>query len=304
VVRTKIIAFAAALLTGAFVASAQEAGTPKVELFSGLDFSYRDILLDRQYTFLVHLTPGIKWHITPHTLFAASVAVPVINSYGDEFSRPYFNTLNISHQMKLGKVALKPSAGLFTMDRYGLDLKAMMPLTEWLALEGQAGYTGHFSTITGWQMSPLSHGMLLVGGDIYLKQWDTQMRLIAGQFLKADRGVYAEGLRHFTHTSVGVYLQYTDFNKVNARPYSGFNTGFKVIYALPPYRRSHIAASGKTRKVLWRPADAFRLTYNMNADAHSGKVYMTDPEQNERHGWFSPDILPWGNALIKDFSEK
>lgn len=265
-----------------------------IELFSGIDFNYRDILLDRPYQVLINLTPGLKWHIWDHLQLNAGFILPVINQYGEAYARPRIDVLSLSHQFKIKKIAMKPSVGLFTQERYGLDLKTMYPVTDWLALEGQLGYTGYMSMATEWFMSPLSRIMALGGFDIYLKNWDTQFRLIGGRFLKDDKGLYCEGYRHFNHTSVGLYLQCSDFNTNNGRQYSSVNGGFKIIIALPPYHRSH-------KKVQFRASDAFRITYNMNADPHSCKTYFTDSEQNERHGWFSADILPWGANNLHDF---
>lgn len=300
-VRTKSIVIAILLVASYISVSAQQVDTESstgqnacIELFSGIDFNYRDILLDRPYQVLLNLTPGFKWHIGDHLQFNAGFIVPVINQYGKSYARPRIDILSLSHQFKVGKLAVKPSIGLFTQERYGFDLKAMYPISDWFALEGQMGYTGYMSMATEWLMSPLSRVMALGGFDIYLKKWNTQFRLIGGRFLKDDNGLYCEGYRHFNHTSVGLYLQYSDFNSNNGRQYSSVNGGFKIIIALPPYHRSH-------KKVQFRPSDAFRFTYNMNADPHSCKTYFTDSEQNERHGWFSTDILPWGANNIYDF---
>lgn len=301
-VRIKSIISAIVLIAFSITVSAQnvdhESSTGQnacIELFSGIDFNYRDILLDRPYQVLLNLTPGFKWHIGDHLQLNAGFLIPIINQYGDAYARPRIDVLALSHQMKLGKLALKSSIGLFTGERYGIDLKTMYPVTDWLALEGQAGYTGYLSMASGWNMSPISRFLALGGFDIYLKQWNTQFRMIGGRFLKDDNGVYCEGFRHFNHTSVGVYLQYSDFNSNNGKNYSNINGGFKIIIALPPYHRSQ-------KKVQIRPSDSFRFTYNMNADPHSCKTYFTDSEQNERHGWFSPDIMPWGANAIYDFN--
>lgn len=67
---------------------------------------------------------------------------------------------------------------------------------------------------------------------------------------------------------------------------------------LPPYKRT-------LRKVNFRPASNFRITYNNQADEYANKGYFTDPEQNEREGWFDRDLLPWGpNTMPADFTIK
>lgn len=303
--RTKSIITAIVLIAANITVSAQQIDKQSlsgqnssiVDIFAGVDFNYRDIFTDKPYQFLINITPGIKWHIWDHLQLNTGFLIPVLNQYGEDFARPRLDVFSLSHQMKFGKLALKPSVGLFTQERYGLDLKAFYTITEWVAFELQAGYTGYLSMAHGWEMSPLSKLLAVGGVDFYLQKWNTQFRLAGGRFLKDDNGVYAEGMRHFRHTSVGLYLQYSNFNSSTERQHSDFNGGFKIVIALPPYHRSNKA-------VRFRPADNFRLTYNMNADPHSCKTYFTDSEQNERHGWFAPDILPWGANKIHDFDLK
>ena len=97
-----------------------------------------------------------------------------------------------------------------------------------------------------------------------------------------------EGFRHFKHVSVGVYASYSDKGKENA--------GFKVVMMLPPYKRV-------ARKLNIRPASNFRLTYSVEANNYMNRTYNTDPEQNEREGWFDRDLLPWGtDTMPPDFT--
>ena len=263
----------------------------EIELFSGIDFNYRDILMDSQYEFLINLTPGLKWHIGKHTMIAAQALIPIANDYGHYYKRPRINLLTASHEMcLLNKLALKPSFGLFTQERWGFDLKAMHPINQWLALEGEVGYTGFMSMADGWKMSKLNRIFATGGIDVFVPNVNLQFRIIGGRFLNTDNGFYFEGMRHFTNCTVGVYAQYSDIAVLS----DGYNGGFKVVMVIPPYKRKH-------GRVTFRPATNFRLTYNMNADPFSAKTYNTDPEQNERHFWFSPDILYWGANTIYDY---
>lgn len=67
---------------------------------------------------------------------------------------------------------------------------------------------------------------------------------------------------------------------------------------IPPYKR-------KRRTVNIRPASNFRLTYSIDGDAYANKMYTTDPEENEREGWFDRKALHWGsNTMEPDFTDK
>lgn len=67
---------------------------------------------------------------------------------------------------------------------------------------------------------------------------------------------------------------------------------------IPPYKR-------KTRKVQVRPASNFRLTYDIQGQGYAVKTYTTDPEENEREGFFNRERLDWGaNKMQPDFAIK
>lgn len=252
-----------------------------VELFAGLDFNYRDVMLATPYEFLINVMPGIKWHPWKHTLVAAQAIVPIVNDYGSYYKKPRLNLLAVSHEMKLlNKLAIKPSAGLFTQERWGLDLKALYPVSKYFAVETQIGYTGLFSMAKEFRMSKINRLFATAGADVFIPQKNLQFRLIGGQFLNTDKGFYFEGMRHFRLATVCAYFQYSD----KGMRANGYNGGFKVIAVIPSYHK-------RCGRVTFRPASNFRLTYNMNSDPFCNKVYNTDPEQNERDFWFSPDIF-------------
>lgn len=263
----------------------------EVDVFMGVDLNYRDIFLSKPYELLVNLTPGVKWNMGRQWQVAVQVLLPVYNDYGDYYKRVRLNMAVLSKEWYIGKkLFLKGSGGLFSYERYGLDAKLFYTVNSWLALEAQAGWTGFCSMATGWRASTPARWTALAGADVYLNRWNTQLRVRGGRFVYEDYGIVAEGMRHFTHCSVGLYAQYSKEG--------GRNGGFKVVMMIPPYKRRH-------RKVNFRPASNFRLTYNIQADRYANKMYNTDPEENEREGWFDRDRLQWGSNTMKpDFEEK
>lgn len=263
----------------------------QVDIFMGVDFNYRDIFFSKPYEFLVNLTPGVKWNLGKEWQVAAQVLVPIYNDYGDYYKRVRLNMAVLSKEWYFGeKLFLKGSGGLFSHERYGLDAKLFYAVNPWLALEAQAGWTGFCSMAVGWRASTPARWTALAGTDVYLERWNTQLRVRGGRFVYEDYGVVVEGMRHFTHCSVGVYAQYSDEG--------GRNGGFKVVMMIPPYTRRH-------RKVNFRPASNFRLTNNIQADPYANKMYNTDPEENEREGWFDRKRLRWGsNTMEPDFKGK
>ena len=263
-----------------------------VEVFMGADLHYRDIWFNnRVYDVLVNLTPGVRWNMGHRWEVAAQAFVPVVNQYGDRYRKVRLNMAVLSKQAVIGGCwKTKVSGGLFGSERYGLDWKNLLVVNEWLALSAQVGLTGYCSMANGWEASTMGRITAQVGPEVYLKRWNTQLTVRGGRYIYGDYGVVGEAFRHFRHVSVGVYASYSDIGKEDA--------GFKVVMMLPPYRR-------KQRRVNVRPASNFRLTYSVEADTYSTRSYATDPEQNERTGWFDRDLLPWGtDTMSPDFVTK
>lgn len=264
----------------------------QVDVFMGIDFNYRDIFHNgRVYDLLLNLTPGIKWNMGRGWQAAAQALVPIYNNYGERYKKVRLNMAVLSKETHWNdRWFLKASGGLFGNERYGLDLKGMYVVNQWLALEAQAGLTGYCSMAVDWEASTPERVTALIGANVYLSKWNTQFRARGGRFIYEDYGVVGEAMRHFNHCTVGVYGAYSNL--------AGSNGGFKVIVMIPPYKR-------KRHKVNFRPASNFRLTYSMEGGAFGNKMYTTDPEENEREGWFDRKALQWGSNTMKpDFVNK
>lgn len=263
-----------------------------VDIFMGADFNYRDIYFNnRVYDVLLNLTPGIRWNMGHRWEATAQALVPVVNQYGDRYKKVRLNMAVLSKQLAVGEHwKMKLSGGLFGSERYGLDLKNMFVINPWLAFTAQMGWTGYCSMAVDWEASTMKKFTVEAGPEVYLHRWNTEISVRGGRYLYGDYGVTGEGYRHFKHVSVGIYASYSNKGKEDA--------GFKVIVMLPPYKRS-------ARKVNIRPASNFRLTYSVEANGYANATYFTDPEQNEREGWFDRDLLPWGtDTMTPDFTIK
>ena len=262
----------------------------QVDIFAGVDFNYRDIYFNgRLFDLLVYLTAGIKWNMGHRWEASAQVFIPIINQYGDSQSgKVRLNMLSLSKQLSAGnRFRFKFSGGLFGSYRYGLDVKTMFIAREWLALVGEIGLTGYCSLADGWDASTMDRLTWLAGTRFWLKRWNTQFDITGGRFIYTDYGIKADGWRHFKHVSVGAWVGYSNKLKKNG--------GFKVLVMLPPYKRTR-------RKVNFRPASNFGISYQVEAGSYYMREYDTEPEQNERSGWFDPDMLPWGpDTMAPDF---
>lgn len=281
----KLIFLFILLCTAQSVRAQQYDRAGEVDLFLGVDFNCRDIYFNnRVYDLLINLTPGVRWNMGHRWEAAVQVYVPVLNQYGKAYRTVRPRVASISKQLAVGNFwKIKFSGGIFTADSYGLDWKNMFVVNKWLAFSAQFGLTGYLSMANGWHCSPMTKFTFMAGPDFYLHKWNTQFSLRGGKYLFNDYGVEVEAFRHFKHVSVGVYGSYSSLAKDNA--------GFKVIIMLPPYKRTR-------RTVNFRLADDFRFKYGIEATSQGMKTYATDPEENEREGWFDRDLIPWGADLM------
>lgn len=281
--------FVLAILFLAFLAMGQpkakgQSNSRSLDIFSGLDFNFRDINYNTQYEFLIRLSPGFKWNMGNHWQLSGQVLIPILNQYGENSKYVQPNILNISKEFRIKQLYLKASAGLFSMNNYGVDLKAFFPLCKWFAFEGQAGCVGGIVVNPVWLTNSMNNFVWTAGCDFYLSQWNTQIRGVAGRYLFRDFGCEIEAMRHFNHTTVSIYSRWNDKD--------GFDAGFRFVIALPPYHRKH-------RMVNFRPASNFRLSYTVMYHTLTNRMYRTDPEENERDGWFSRDFLQWGSHTME-----
>lgn len=261
-----------------------QATSPGLDIFSGLDFYFKDLDFQTQYKFLIRLTPGFKWNMGNHWQLAGQVIVPVVNQYGDYYKYVRLNMFNVSKEFRVGHLYLKTTAGLFSREHYGLDVKAFLPLCKWFAFEGQAGWVGIMQHNPNFWICAPNRFAWIVGGDIYLSQWNTQFRGIAGKYLYQDYGFEVEAMRHFNHTTISVY---GCWNNVNS-----FDAGFRIVIMLPPYHRTH-------RMVNFRPISNWNMDYTVMYHQYDNIMYRTDPEENKRDGWFSRDLLQWGSHTME-----
>ena len=265
--------------------------TPKLEIFAGAEFHYRDIFYNKMYEIVVNLAPGVKWHIGNQWQLAGQAIIPVYNDYGDYYKKVRLNMAVLSKEWDWkGRQFLKVSGGLFGRERYGIDAQWMYPVNSWLDLDAQIGLTGFCSMAVDWECSKMERVTGQAGVNIYINKVNTEFRLHGGRYIYEDYGMTAEAMRHFKHCTVCLYAQYSDQWKETG--------GKKEVMMIPPYKR-------KVHKVMVRPATNFRLTYDIQGLPYAVKMHTTDPEENEREGHFDRNRLQWGvNRMTQDFTVK
>ena len=271
-------------------ASAQEKDAP-VELFCGADLHYADVNFIRLYDLLVYLTPGMKWHMGNNWQVSAQAMIPIINNgyfdytpEGKRYEMVRLGNASISKELHFNEARqhLKLSAGLFGSERWGADVKWVMPVNDWLLLRAQGGLTRHWAL--GYDLGSTTEAdfdgkwtaTAQAGFNVYLRPWDTEVRMTAGRYINEDKGLQVEVMRHFPHLTAMVYAQLHE-KSLSINAYHREAGGFKIIVMLPT-----VKAYSQSKAVKFRPATNFRFTYNAQSDDHTMRTYFTDPEENER----------------------
>jgi len=272
----------------------------QVEFFCGADLNYADVNFIRLYDLLIYLTPGMKWHPGDDWQLNLQGQIPVINNGymdhlpgSDRYKMIRLSNATVSKELHFDNARqhFKLSAGLFSRERWGADLRWLVPVNSWLLLQAQAGLTRHYALGFDFHSNYESYidgkwiATGIAGMNVYLKPWNTEFRLSGGRYINEKLGAQFDVMRHFRHCTVLAYLQVHERGTSYAnRHHAG---GFKVIMMLPPYK------DYANKKVVLRPASNFRLTYNAQSDGVSMKMYTTDPEENERE---LPVHVAWGTG--------
>lgn len=267
----------------------------QADLFCGAELNYNDTDILRLYNVLINLTPGVKWNMGNGWMTAGQLSYGAVNyGYDTKYNFLRIGMATLSKEMVLGSDQhLKFTSGLFNRERYGLDARWMMPINSWLMLQARAGLTNR------WWMSAnetefetkkwVATG--IAGANIWIDDWATELKLSGGRYLNEDYGIEGEVYCHFKHCSIGVFAQCHELYK---SPYLKSATyrhsgGFRAVMMLPPYKKSD-------KKINFRPASNFRLTYNAQSDGYSMIMYHTDPEENERE---YQTKVQWGTGLYR-----
>ena len=274
-----------------------------VEIFCGAELGYADNNWLRLFDVLIDLTPGIKWNMGNDWQVAAQLSLPIVCE-GWTFEDPRYHmmrlsTAAVSKQLHFDEARqhFKFSAGLFGNDRYGFDVKWMMPVNDWLLVQAQAGLTsywimgGKFDGEGDTRFESKLTPTFMAGANVFLKSLNTELRGSGGRFINKDYGLQADVVSHFRYCSVNLFYQLRVGKRISSLvdDYSDrSNGGFNVIVMLPPYKKSQRVISGN---VEFRPASNFRLTNNVRSDGRSMIRYNTDPEENERE---LPVDVKWG----------
>ena len=204
----------------------------KVDVLVYPQLALKNLILTQIYQVLFDLSPAVEVSLWKGMKLTGQLKIPVYNDgYGSLEDKIHPGHLTISQRFRLPyNIFGKMTVGYFNADRYGVDAEFLRPFAdERFSVMGRVGYTGvgywdgfklHYDTEMTWTWT--------VGGSFYWPQYNTQFNLKVEQYLREDRGVKFEMIRHFRYCSIGFYAMKAKDAKANG--------GFRFQVALPPYK--------------------------------------------------------------------
>lgn len=204
----------------------------KVDVLVYPGLSLKNLIITQIYQVLFRLSPAVEVSLWKGMKLTAQLRIPVYNDgYGPLNDKVSPGFLTVSQSFRLPyNVFGRVTVGGFNFDRYGIDVDLRHPFRdERFSVMARVGYTGigywdgfsfHYDTDMVWTWA--------LGGSFYWPEYNTQFNLKAEQYIRGDRGVKFEMIRHFRYCSVGFYAQKgKDTNS---------NGGFTFQVLLPPYK--------------------------------------------------------------------
>ena len=217
------------------------------------------------------LSPAVEVSLWKGMKLTGQLKIPVYNDgYGSLEDKIHPGHLTISQRFRLPyNIFGKMTVGYFNADRYGVDAEFLRPFAdERFSVMGRVGYTGvgywdgfklHYDTEMTWTWT--------VGGSFYWPQYNTQFNLKVEQYLREDRGVKFEMIRHFRYCSIGFYAMKAKDAKANG--------GFRFQVALPPYKYKRYKNWPRINT-----SDNMGLVYNAGNERYYYKEYKAEASDN------------------------
>ena len=243
----------------------------RVDILAYPQLAFKNYIITQIYQALFTLNPAIEVTLWDGMKLTAQLRIPLYNDgYGFLEDKVHPRHIVLSKRFRLPyNVFGKVTVGLFNQDRYGVDLQLMHPFKdERFSVEARVGYTGvGYWNGFNFHYDKSMYFSWLVGGSFYWPQYNTQFNAKVQQFLRTEKGVMFEMIRHFRYASIGFYACKAQWAKSNG--------GFMFRVALPPYKQ-------KRHKYIPRisTGNHFGFKYNAGNEKYYYKEYIAEPSDN------------------------
>ncbi|MBQ8674533.1 MAG: hypothetical protein IJ511_10945, partial [Bacteroides sp.] len=254
----------------------------KVDVLVYPQLSFKNLIITQIYQALFDLSPAVEVSFWKGMKLTGQLVIPVYNDgYGLLEDKVHPGHLTVSQRFRLPyyNILGKVTVGAFNAGQYGadLDLVAYPFRDERFSLMARVGCTGsHYWNGFTFHYDPTMTLTWTLGGSFYWPQYNTQFNLKAEQYLKKEKGVKFEMIRHFRYCSIGFYAMKAEG--------ANSNGGFRFQVALPPYKYKRYKSWPRVM-----PSNNFGIVYNAGNEQIYYKQYKAEASDNiMRQNSFNP----------------
>lgn len=269
----------------------------KVDILIYPQLSFQNMDITKIYQAMFSLNPAIEVSFWKGMKFTGQIILPLyVDTEGYAAYNPIYKKvrpgfITIAQRFRLPyNIKGKTTIGVFNQDQYGVDLQLYYPFKdERFSIEGQFGYTG-WGYWNGFSLKYNEQYQCTwsLGPNFFWPQYNVNFSLKAEKYLRKEKGIRFDMVRHFKYASVGFYAMKAEKAKSNG--------GFLFQVALPTYKHSRHEFLPRVST-----SQSMGIIYNANNERIYYKKYRveTSDKMMEENG-FNPIYIE-DKCLINNY---
>lgn len=248
-------------------------------------FRFKNAVLNKMYKVQANINPTLHLNLWKGASITSQFIIPIYNDFSTNESRVRPSYLTVNQKFLLpGNFRFLATAGNFTNQRAGIDLKIFKNISSKLGAYGQIGLTGwSLLQLDSWIFSDLNQINWRVGVNYSIDSKNVLLNFNVSQYLADDIAARGEIIRYFKNASIGFYVQTLQYDEYSV------NGGFFFTISLPPRNRG--SRSQQKRRVRVSTSEYFSLEYVARPYVNRGVLYRTAPDENSSYNFFNRSLL-------------
>ncbi|MDR0973245.1 MAG: hypothetical protein LBM61_04600 [Prevotellaceae bacterium] len=246
------------------------------------EFWWRNYRISVMYEVYLAFSPSLEISLWPGMKLGYQVVFPIINQYSQQYDkiRPGFVTLSQTFRLP-ARTFVTATVGTFSNERWGFDVRAKHFLPyERLSVEGRFGYTSN-GRYDGWAYKAGTKYWTWTGtlaAEYFWQPYNTTIKVSGNRYLYGEYGIRGDMMRHYRYASIGFYAMLINDPGFSIKPANnGFNGGFTLQIAIPPYR------SKRKGYIPHVKGGDFTTRYNAGNEWYYGRNYNARADDNYRN---------------------
>ena len=251
------------------------------------DITFSNYRYDRLWSVATYLSPALEMSLWQGAKVTAQLKVPIWNNYADhDYGKLRPGYVSLQQQILSDQQwNVSAAAGLFSLDRYGIDVRGYYHLSTRFDVGMIAGITGssYDNVNDDLKFGAVNSVNLLACASYFEPRYNLQIDLKGGRFVHDDYGVRLDLLRHYRDYAIGFYGCLSDY---------GTNLGFQFSVPMGPKKM------GCRRAARVRLPRAYYFSFNENTNSNKEhtfeditQLYQTAPDQTPSSRYWQPELI-------------